>query len=206
MYAKWSITYYLAWCPEHTEALRSSADIYLTREPFATLMTVRNFFQDIYTTISSYQTAIGGEGEAAGVESQEPDFFADINSGVVGGETNNVQLNANPFNLLNENTSESIWFGGQIDLTQHFTEDTVAQTAFTNFCTAKFGGILGIITSPFCSIMGLLRTTKIATRILFVIDILAIVLFVKWGIGWVKRMYNEITGSKSAVKSLARGL
>ncbi|MBE3118258.1 MAG: hypothetical protein IMZ50_05815, partial [Candidatus Atribacteria bacterium] len=79
-YLRAAVTFYFAWCPQHTEALKNIGQVVLMdREPMASIADMVAFFKGIQTSLEAYQ-AMGGE--TGGNTSQEPDLFSD--TGLIG--------------------------------------------------------------------------------------------------------------------------
>jgi hypothetical protein len=209
-YIRNSITFYFAWCPQHTQALKSMGQAYEDREPLASIQQLMNFIKSIQTILEGAQA--GGGEEASPLTSQEPDLFSDTRyiESVGGGDIYKVPSAAGPWDLFTIggiDTETSIWYGGQLDMAASLgSTNTAVTAAYENACTVKFLPLFGIGASPYCKFMGILRFTTIIKWILLGADILLIVwLILKWLPGYVRRLWNLISGNKNIVSKLAGG-
>ena len=207
-YIRNSIMYYFAWCPEHTDALKSMGDVYMDKEPMATIQAVVDFVKSIRTVIAGYQ-ATGGEAEAAGAVSQEPDLFSDIAyiGQASGGDHYKGSTGAGPWDIFtvgNVDPETSVWFGGELDLAAGLgSTDLSSMDGYQVLCTDRFYPLFGIGADPYCSLMALMRYSSIATWMLLGIDLLLVIWwFFKYMPGYLKRLWNVITGNKSTIKRI----
>ena len=206
-YLRSAITYYFAWCPQHTEALLSTQDVYLDKEPLASIQDFILFVRGIQIQITSAM-ATGGDSGDGTITSMEPDLFSDNTLiGVSGGDTYKVPSTSGPWDLFmvgNQSASDSIWFGGQLDLTSNLGSSNTAQTAaYRRACSIKFYPLFGIGADPYCALMGTLRFTSIITWLLLGLDLFIVIwFFIKYIPGYVMRIWNLITGHKSDIKGL----
>lgn len=198
-YVRYAITYYFAWCPEHTEALENLSKFYTDREPLASLFSMIDFVENIQSLISGF-TTMGGE--AAALVSQEPDLFADAD--LIGETTGGVYVPSDPstaildvFVVGNLNVESSPWFGGELVLPSEPTIDLSVLDDYRDICEEKFYPILGITTGVYCQFMGVVRITKISTWILLAIDIIILLWWVlSYFPKWIKRFIAAIVGNK----------
>ena len=178
-YLRAAITYYFAWCPQHTESLMNIGQVYTDKEPLASIQDLMDFVKSIQTTLEGYQ-ATGGESMPVGLVSQEPDLFSDTGSigQAGGGDTYKVPSAAGPWDLFmvgNEDPSSSIWFGGQVDFTSSIgTTDLSVNDDYQALCSMKFYPLFGINADPYCSLMSLIRYSHIMTLLLLVIDFVVV--------------------------------
>lgn len=204
-YVRAAITYYLAWCPQHTKALMSMGTVYETKEPLASILDLMDFVKSIQTTLASYQAA-GGSAEAAGMTSQEPPLFSDTQYiGAAGGESNYASgASSGPWDLFMVGTYDpdtNIWFGGQLDMASSLgSTDLSSMDTYQALCSDKFYTLFGIMADPFCSLMSAMRYSQIVTWILLGLDLfVAVFWLLKYLPGHLRRWYELITGNKSAI-------
>ena len=211
-YLRASIVFYFAWCPQHTEALKSMSRVYMDREPMASIQDMLDFVKSVQTLIDSYQVT-GGEALDAGLISQEPDLFSDTQYiGVIGGENNFTSpATTGPWDLFmigQVDPATNVWFGGQIDMAASLgTTDLSVMDAYQTLCSDKFYPLFGIGADPYCSLMSMMRFTNIVKWLLLGVDTFVSVLWlIKYLPGYLRRFWNIITGNKSTFKSIGSNL
>jgi hypothetical protein len=205
-YLRNSITYFLAWCPSHTEALLNIGNIYTNKEPIATitqLLDMVKYFKDLITTYSS----IGGTSDPALI-SQEPDLFSDSNSIGGGGEGPHIPPSTNPwaiFMIGSANESNSVWYGGKLNMAASLgTSDLTSMASYQTLCQNKFTTLFGIGTPSFCSLISMLRYSKVITWILLGLDIFVVIwLIIYYEPRYLKRFWDLVTGNKNTISKYA---
>lgn len=197
-YVRYGITYFLAWCPEHTEALASIGAIYTDREPIASLLDMKDFVESIQYIIDGYST-MGGEDPTW--ENMEPELFADTNTigDPVGGsyipDPSTEILDV--FVVGNLNVESNPWFGGELVLPSEPTIDLSTMDDYRDSCEDKFYSLLGITTVTYCQFMALMRLTRAMTWILLAIDLFIVVWWIfSYFPKWIKRFIAAIVGNK----------
>jgi hypothetical protein len=205
-YVRAAITFYFAWCPQHTAALQAMGQVYLDREPMASIQVMMDFGKSIQTLLAAYKVS-GGEAIAAGLVSQEPALFSDTQYiGVPGGEANYAKGAATgPWDLFmvgQLDPATNVWFGGHLDLAASLgTSDLSTMAAYQTLCEDKFYSLFGIATVSYCSLMSAMRFLKIVTWLLLGMDLLASVwFFLKYLPGYLRRFWNILSGNKTIVK------
>jgi hypothetical protein len=210
-YIRNSITYYFAWCPQHTEALAGMGQVYTDREPIASIQDMLDFVNNIKVTLQGYQ-ALGGSETDPGYVSQEPELFSDTGSiGTAGGGAYSAPDTSSPWSLFmvgNVDPAASVWYGGQIDMAASLGQSNLSiMDSYQTLCTTKFYPLFGIATNSYCSLMSLMRYSKIVTMILLAIDLFVMVWFLlKYMPGYIRRFWDIITGNKGAVKKVLGAL
>jgi hypothetical protein len=206
-YLRSAITFYFAWCPQHTEALKSMSDVYLDKEPLASILGVRDFVKNIQVSLESYRV-VGGDMMDAGMVSQEPALFSDSNNiGGSGGADYTAPSSNGPWDLFlveSFNPSTSIWYGGELDMASSLgSSDLTVMDTYQGLCTNKFLPLFGIGSDPFCSLMAMMRYSSIVTMLLLGIDLFVVIWwFFRYVPGYLKRFWNLITGNKSIVRKV----
>jgi hypothetical protein len=202
-YLRSSIAFYFAWCPQHTEALKSIGQIYMDREPMASIDTLMTFVKSIQTLLQGYQTT---GGEEASAPSQEPALFSDTgNIGLTeGGDTLKAPSAALPWDLFmvgSYDSTASVWYGGQLDMAASLgSTDLSSMETYKVLCNGKFYPLLGIGTDPFCNLMAVMRRSLITTWILLAMDFFVLVWFaLRYLPGFLRRLWALITGNKQLV-------
>jgi hypothetical protein len=206
-YLRSSITFYFAWCPQHTTALQSIGQVYMDREPMASIQDLMEFIKSIQTLLKSYQAA-GGSSQP-GLESQEPALFSDTQYiGEAGGSASyNVPASTGPWDLFmigNFDPSTSVWFGGQVDLASGFeTTDLSVMDAYDGLCNEKFYPLFGVGTDPYCKLMSMMRYAKIVTYLLLGIDLFISVWYLLVYLPhYLRRFWDIINGNRRIVSKI----
>lgn len=203
-YLRSAITYYFAWCPQHTDALKSIGSVAVTKEPIASITSMANFLKSIQVLLESYQ-AIGGE-TVSGLDSQEPSLFSDTaNIGAVGGDSNyNTSSSGGPWDLFMVGTFDpvtNIWFGGQLDMAASLgSTDLSVMDTYQALCSAKFYPIFGFAADPYCSLMSMMRFSKIVTWMLLGLDFFVAIWFLlKYFPSYLKKTWNLLGITKGTI-------
>jgi hypothetical protein len=206
-YLRSALVYFLAWCPQHTDALQNMGVAYMDKEPWATINDLFSMVKSFQAALIAYQ-AVGGTSE---LDSQEPALFND--SAYIGtpdptGGGFTGPANTGPWDLFmqgNQDPARNVMFGGTLDLSSAMPSGSLpaAMATYRAACSTKFAPLWGISTDSFCTFVAVLRYEKIIGYILFAIDVIAIFWFVfKYLPNWVKRLWALITGNKSTVKKV----
>jgi hypothetical protein len=105
----------------------------------------------------------------------------------------------------NANESNSIWYGGKLDMAASLgTSDLSTMVNYQSLCVSKFTTLFGIGTPSFCSLIGMMRYTKIITWILLGLDIFVVIwLIIFYEPRYLKRFWDLITGNKSTISKYA---
>jgi len=212
-YLRAAITYYFAWCQEHTEALKSIGQVYSTKEPIASIQDMMDFVKGIQTLLAGYQSA-GGAGLPTGLTSQEPDLFSDTQYiGAAGGESHYATgaSSGGPWDLFmvgNLDPATSIWFGGKLDLAASIGSTDLSVTDnYQELCSAKFYPLFGIGADPYCSLMSMMRFSKIVTWLLLAIDLFVSFWFLlKYFPNYLRRFWNILSRNKQLVGKVINNL
>jgi hypothetical protein len=209
-YLRNAITFYFAWCPQHTAMLRSIGDVAMDKEPMATIVDMVNFMKSIKALLESYQ-AIGGE--STDITSQEPNLFSDtanIGNAMGGGSSPEAPIahGAGAWDLFVTGTFDpikNVWFGGKVDLTTALNNPYNSETdAYVGICTEKFNSLWGIFTITFCGVMGMMRYSHIMNWLLLALDLFVSIWFIlKYIPGYCKKTIALLTGNKGAITRLA---
>jgi hypothetical protein len=193
-YLRNAITYYFAWCPQHTALLQSIGEKMQDKDPISSINVMKNFVVSIKDLIESYQ-ASGGAGSDVNI-SQEPQLFSDQSNASGGAGVDPPTPKGNQawdlFTVWNIDPANNIWFGGKIDLTSGFTiGDLSSMNTYQTFCQDKFYSLFGIIAGPYCSLIALMRYSKTITMLLLVMDLLITLWFLlKYFPGYLKKFIN----------------
>ena len=197
-YLKNAITFYFAWCPQHTEALRSTGDVYMDREPFASIQSYIDFIKNMQTILEGYR-AVGGDELPTGLTSQEPDLFSDTQyiDMAGGSDSYKVPSAAGPWDIFTiggVDTETSVWFGGKLDLTKSIGQTNMSSmNAYKAACVEEITPLFGIVATQSCSILSLLRYSKIVTWVLLLIDIIAVLwFFLVYDINYIKKWIKTL--------------
>lgn len=209
-YLRNAITYYFAWCPEHTAALKSLGNVYLmNREPMKTIVDLMNFYKNIQSIISA-MSATGGTD--ASVTSQEPPMFSDAASFDASGGAG--PINSGPpidgwsmFIVQYIDPAQNVWYGGRIDMAASLgSTDTSTKAAFVATCSSQFYNLFGIGSNAACQFLWTIRYNKISMLFLLGMDILITMYMVfKFLPAWVKKFWNLITGNKNVISKIGGG-
>lgn len=204
-YLRNAITFYFAWCPQHTESIASIGKVYLTKEPLASIKTLLEFARNMQILISTYQSQ-GAEDQVAGLVSMEPYLFSDTQYiGQTGGEGQYISpVYARPWDMFiigSLDPDTNFWYGGRIDMSAGLgSSDLSAQAGYKTICIDKFYNLFGIATEPYCSFMSALRYINIVPYLLLGIDLMTVIWFaLKYLPGYGRRFLNIITGNKKLV-------
>jgi hypothetical protein len=205
-YLRNAITYYFAWCPQHTDALKSIGNVAMDKDPMATIVDMVNFVKSIQALLVGYQ-AQGGESSV--ITSQEPSLFSDtgtIGQGTGGSSGPEVPAphGAGAWDLFTIGTFDpatNFWFGGKINLnTTVGTPYSNESDAYVGVCTTKFYSLFGIFSATFCGLMGLMRFSDIINWALLILDLLVSVWFiVRYIPGYCKKTINLLTGKQNTI-------
>lgn len=207
-YIRNAITYFFAWCPEHTTALQNIGQSYDDREPLASIRTLMEFVSDTRDMITS---ATGGA-ESETLVSQEPDLFADaalIGQAAGGNTLKNVDTRGwNLFLVGNLDPETNIWAGGKVDFTASIGDyDASEDTAYVTLCSSKFSDLFGITSTPMCQFLSALRTNQIVTILLLAIDFIMVIWFFLSYIPRLMRRYiNVMNKNSGGISKAASGL
>ena len=195
-YLRSAIVYYFAWCPQHTNMLKSVGDVAMNKEPMASFTSMLDFVKSIQTLLQTSQASGGLDGSV--VTSQEPDLFGDtatIGQGTGGGSGTDVPASHGAgiwdlFVVGNFDPSTSFWTTGRIDLTSAAGKPyDGASDAYVDVCATKFNSIFGFFAVPFCGVMGLMRYSNTISWVLLLIDLMVTLwIVIKYVPGWIKRM------------------
>lgn len=203
-YLRASVTFYFAWCPQHTDALQSIGQVVLMdKEPMASIQDMMDFVKSIQTLLEAYQVA-GGEVDVA--TSQEPSLFSDSGSigeaGGGGGYSAPSSVSSwDIFMIERVDPVSSVWYGGQLDMTASLgTSDLTVMDEYQGLCVDKFYALWGFATDPFCSTISFMRYTRSYEILLLAIDIFVSAWFLlRFFPGWLKHLWNIITGNKDII-------
>lgn len=210
-YLRNAVTYYFAWCPQHTDALKSVGSLAMDKDPMATIVDMVNYIKSIKALLEGYM--VGGGADESVVTSQEPDLFSDTNTiGQAGGGASGpeapVSHGAGAWDLFVTGTfdpAKNVWFGGKVDLTSALDSSYSSATdAYVGVCTDKFDSLFGIFTTTFCGVMGMMRYSDVINWILLVLDLFVSVWFIfKYIPGYLKKTWALFSGNKGIVQKVA---
>jgi hypothetical protein len=205
-YFRNAVTYYFAWCPQHTAALKSVGAVALNKEPMKSIVDMVTFIKSIQALFESYR-AVGGAGDPALV-SQEPDLFSDtstIGQGVGGGSGPDAPVyhGGGAWDLFITSTLDpatNIWAGGKVDFTTAMNSTDPASTAaYRTLCGEKFTPLFGITTTSFCSLLANVRNNGIIKWLVLVMDLIAAVWFLLSYFPSYLRRFIRVVGGRKAV-------
>ena len=210
-YLRNAITFYFAWCPQHTDALKSIGDVAMNKDPMATIVDMVYFVKSIQALMESYMAS--GGSAASVVTSQEPGLFGDTATigQVVGGCSGPdapVAHGAGAWDLFTIGTFDpatNFWFGGKIDLaTSVGAQYSSESDAYVGVCTEKFYSIFGIFATTFCGAIGMMRYSDVINWVLLVLDLFVAVWFIAGYIpGYCKKTWALLSGNKGAIQRIA---
>jgi len=205
-YLRNAITFYFAWCPQHTDALKSVGAVALNKEPMKSIVDMVAFIKSIQALFDSYR-AVGGAGDPALV-SQEPDLFGDTSSigqGVGGGSGPDAPVyhGGGAWDLFITSTLDpatNIWAGGKVDFTTAMnTEDPASSAAYMTLCVDKFTPLFGITTTSFCGLLTHVRNNGIIKWLVLVMDLIVAVCFLLSYFPSYLRRFIRVVGGRKAV-------
>jgi hypothetical protein len=180
-YGRCSITSYLAFCPEHVEALKTVPDKFNAYEPFGSIREVMDMITIINTKLDQLQT-IGGEGQS--FYPYDPVW----NAGGTGGE--GTPADGNNWNgVVGILPSNSPWMGGEItwdgSLDPSGGEDDTGD--YLTYCMTIYQAFFGNATLGLCNAIALARKLgNIWIIIQVAIDVGALLLIFKYfKVAWI---------------------
>ena len=148
-----------------------------------------------------------------GLESQEPDLFSDTQyiDDTGGGEHYAVPTTNTPWDIFmvgNVNPNTFVLYGGQLDMAASLGNyDASSMSSYQTLCSGKFYPLFGIGASPFCSMMAMMRFSKIMTWLLLGLDLFVMVWYLlKYIPGYLSRFWAILTGNKRLVGKVINNL
>ena len=162
-YVSGSVMQFVAWCPRHSSAMSSLPNMFLQRDPFATLSETIDLLKDIQAEINAYDWSDSSAPEDA----------------LGGGDSSPLNT------FLNGPTSSSPWSGAPIVLERYST----AETAWLQSCNQTVTEILGSMASGgFCVVSNLFRETGLSFWFQILLDLGVAFAFVKYSINLFHRV------------------
>lgn len=167
-YGTCSVQRYMTWCPEHTAALMSIKDIFSERDPFGTLLEIKDGFTVLQEQADILTTA-GGEG--AGQQYTPYSIIMDVGGGESGGGT--------AWEGLNPSVEGTPWTGEPLSFENVDTSmEGGGEGGYYNVCLPVAEPIIGDFNFIFCNTLTILKGTMtwMFTALQFLFDIACLIL------------------------------
>lgn len=172
-YGRCGLQKYLAWCPEHSEALAAAGDDVLDRYPFLYISEAVDLFEFVNDTIYSFEWSdnqVDGGGEvvpqtfspSGGEPAQQGDNFLET--------------------ILPVLDDTSPWNGGDVTFVPAVGGGEISD------CQLAFESRIGAtMTQLFCGVSNLLDSASLSPKLRFYFNIGAVLLFAVWLYNYVNR-------------------